>query len=313
MTVSHNRCPYTLEQLAKLAEVNDEHIFPDAIGGAKDYSVRVDSKSNSDLGSMVDAPLIKSFLIAGLRLQHGIKSRSGAPQWKLNGELTDSGRKVQVVFSENADVEVHIHKPVEMEGDSNTGKLILQPDQRDSFLKQFVENHQKKGRSVVVSAESTTKASDIQVPIEVDFLALKRAMAKIAFLAVYECVGDAFLDDPMVPEWHRAFLTEDPNEACNAQIHGVAFDAAHILDLAFPPLKPYEHAVFVANLRQQGLVVGVTLFGTGFHSLIAIASETCQFGLDVGEGTISICDAKAGKTRTIDFVEHLVDTANRVP
>lgn len=313
MSTTHSRCPYTLRSLASLDEVNIEHIFPDAIGGVKDFAVKVHAKSNSDLGSRVDAPLIESFLIAGLRMQYGIKSRSGLPRWKLNGMLSGTSRRVQVVFSDDGDAEIRILQPVEMSDAGDTGTLVLRPYQRESFLKQFIENHNRKGRSVRVSAESDTEVSEIQVPIEVDLQALKRAMAKIAYLAVYECVGDVFLDDPLIPEWHKAFLSGNPNDARDAKIHGIAFDAANILDMALPPLKEYEHAVFVANLQQQGLVTGVTLFGRGFHSLIALASESSQFGLGIGEGKISICDAKSGRTRSISFMQHLIDRADAGP
>lgn len=313
MSATYDRCPYTLKPLASLPEVNDEHIFPDAIGGVKDFCVRVDAKGNSDLGSKIDAPLIESFLIAGLRMQHGIKSRSGAPRWKMDGVLKDSGRKVQVVFPESGDVEVEIRKPVEMADGGAKGKLVLRPDQRDAFLKQFIENHKKKGRTVIVSAESASRVSEVEIPIAVDLLALKRAMLKIAYLSVYELLGDAFLDDPLIPEWHKGFMSNDPEVARTARIHGVAFDSSQVLNLVLPPLQSYEHAVVVANLQQQGPVVGVALFGTGFHSLVAIASETSHYGLDVGCGKISICDAKAGRTRSIEFSEHLAQTAARMP
>jgi hypothetical protein len=312
--VTHDRCPYALRPLAELEpETDDEHVFPDSIGGVKDYSVRVGKKANSDLGSRIDAPLVDSMVIGGLRLQHGIRSRSGRLKWTLRGSTKDAGREVDVTFCEDGTSEVFFRKPVEMNDSRTVGKLIVTPKERDAFLKTFIENHQRKGRKVQIAAESLSLVESIEIPIAVDMVALKRAMIKIAYAATYEYLGDAFLNDPLIPEWHKAFLGNDASRVRDAKLHGVAFDTHNILNLMLPALEPYEHAVAIANLQMQGPVVAVTLFGKSFHSLVLIASETSDFGLTVGEGKIAICDAKAGKTRFVNFMDHLVATSNQMP
>src|SRR4051794_39104880 len=82
---AHKLCPYTLKPLAELPEVNREHIFPDSIGGGAAYVVSVDAKTNSSLGTTVDAAFVDSPLLAALRSRLGIKSRSGLSKWRLNG------------------------------------------------------------------------------------------------------------------------------------------------------------------------------------------------------------------------------------
>ena len=304
-SVTHDVCPYTCLPLATLDEVSDEHIFPDALGGVKDYCVKVSRNVNSELGTRIDAPLINSFGIAGLRLQHGIKSRSGHPAWRMRGKESVSDRDVEVVLRGQGEVQVKLRSPVIMADDGRSGTLVLTPKERDSFLKQFIENHKRKGRTVKITSETKTKAETIKVPVTVNLLVLKRAIAKIAFLAVYEFLGDAFLKDPLIPEWHKAFLSPNEDDVRDARIHGQAFNCQDIAKLVLPPLKPYEHAVAVVNLQQKGPVVAVALFGNTFYTLICLASETSNYGLSEAEGRIAVCDAKAGRTLFVSFMDHL--------
>lgn len=311
--VTHNLCPYTRQPLTSLPQVSDEHIFPDAIGGAKDYCIKASAKVNSDLGAKIDAPLVDSFLIGALRLQYGIKSRSGKCQWKLRGKAEGSDQDVDVLFPEQGDVQVKVRKSVEMEVGGTTGRVTLSPEERDAFLAQFIEGHKKKGRTVVLVAESKGKVERIHIPLTIDLTDLRRALCKIAYLAAYEFLGDAFLSDPLIAEWDKAFMQADRSAISNARIHGVAFDTQDQLNLLFPPLQPYEHGAAIVNLQQKGPVVAVTLFGKSFHSIVAMASETSNFGLAEAEGKIAICDAKAGKTRFMSFMDHLVSAASQPP
>ena len=118
-------CPYTLQPLTELEHVNDEHIFPDAIGGTKEYMVRVSAKKNAELGAVIDAPLVDSFLLGALRLVHGIKSRSGRPKWKLRGKTCTTQRDIEVIFPEEGEAETRMYKPVEMNDSGDSGKIII--------------------------------------------------------------------------------------------------------------------------------------------------------------------------------------------
>ncbi len=103
----HLKCPYTLLPLAELEAaatgprpaISTEHIFPDSIGGVKDYAIRVSSKANSELGARIDAPLAASFLVSGLRMMHGIRSRSGDPELTLRGRIEGTNKEVELTFS----------------------------------------------------------------------------------------------------------------------------------------------------------------------------------------------------------------------
>lgn len=307
--MSHDRCPYTLKPLATLPKVNDEHIFPDAIGGGLDYSIKVDEKKNSDLGTLLDGPLVSSPLIAGMRLNHGIKSRSGDPKWKMRGRIKGTEKQVEVTIPSSGPVELYIRKPVEIDPGGSSGLATFSLPDRDEFLSKLVASYARKGKTLAFGNE-VSLGGECEVDLSFDVRLIKRGMLKIAFAALYEFIGDDFLDDPLIPEWHKAIFAPTDDEAMTAKIHGVAFDSPELLKVMLPDLKPYEHAVSIANIQQQGPVVAVSLFGNSFHHLLALGSETSNFGLRVLEGKIAVCDAKAAKTRFISFEEHFVQQAN---
>jgi hypothetical protein len=149
--------------------------------------------------------------------------------------------------------------------------------------------------------------------LEIDVLAIQRALAKIAYGAIYDYLGDEYLYDPMVAEWRRMLFSDDPEEVERSRIHGLAFDVERMLAILLPPLKPHEHGVAVANLQQRGPVVAVSLFGGSFYSLVALASETSNYGMEELDGKISICDAKAATMKFIHFREHFLRTCGGVP
>jgi len=310
---NYEKCPYTLKLLSELDDVNVEHIFPDAIGGVKDYSVKVSTDVNSQLGTRIDAPLINSFPISILRFLNGIKSRSGKPSIRMKGNEVKSGREFEIEIPYEGDVEIHIRKPVELASDKKSGTIIIKPDERDSFLRKFLDNHKRKGHAVRIDGETKGQIDLIEVLMEIDILALKRAMFKIAYLAVYCYLGDRFLDDPLIVEWHKAFLSPDENDTYNANISGLPpFDDSDPMKMFMPPIQQYEHAATVVNLKQDGPVVAVSLFGGSLHTLISIASETSNYDLDEGEGLIAICNAKTGKTRFINFMDYFAQIANGI-
>lgn len=311
--ITHDVCPYTLKPLAHLDETNVEHIFPDAIGGVKDYVVRVSAKANGDLGGVIDSPLINSFLISGLRLMHGIRSRHGDPQLKFRGVIEGTATQVELTFESEGKVYAYVRNPVSNDPSGKKSEITISADARDKFVKSFIENHRKKGRTVRIAKENSVVGQQISSDLAVDLLAIKRALAKIAYAAVYEYLGDQYLADPLIPEWQKILFSTNPEEVHNSKIHGLAFDAESILEVMLPPLEPYQHAVAIANMHQKGPVVAVSLFGRGFHSLFALASETSNYGLDELEGKIAICDARGAKTTFLDFRQHFIKTADAFP
>jgi hypothetical protein len=312
-------CPYTGLPNTIFSK---EHIFPHALGGGLGYSIRVSQKANNELGSSLDAALAHSPAIQRLRLQHGIRSRSGGsgePEWRLPATLMPRNVEAEFVFRSDGSVEQRILKPVESY-DEQGGALILSADQADEFMEQFIAGQKKKGREIIIRDRIAEPGSYYVIDIAVDLLMLKRSMCKIAFGALYEYLGDKFIVDPFVAEWRQVLFSKDRSQIENSRIHGGAFLGPHVLDLLIPDLDPHEHGVGIVNLDKNLTVCAVRLFGTEFYNLLVVASETSNLGLDHLQGIVVVCDAKTRKITRKDFftevlpqVSHNLDRLNGYP
>ncbi len=292
-------CPYSGE-IVQDSDFTDEHIFPHAIGGGLDYSIRVSKVANSDLGTRLDAKLISSPMIQGLRLLHGIRSRNGEPIWEASAIHIPSGRPATIKFRAD-ESEVNIKEPIKQSSDGNV-EVFCSPEQEERILKAFLAGQAKKGRLVDFVGE-TSFAGEYRIEAQIDTGLLTRAMLKIAVAAAFEHLGGAVLGDAIILECRKAMFSEDRGTIKRLAIPGFAFeppDCAAFL----PSIADYEHMVVVANIQLSGLVVGVQLFGGGFHSLFMILSEESRKLLDVSQGMIAICDARSRQTRRIDFYQH---------
>lgn len=312
MEATHNICPYTLKRLAELSKTNVEHIFADAIGGTADYTVRVDADTNFRLGTTVDAAFVESPLLAMFRCRHGIKSRSGPSKWRLRGKTEETNRPVEVTFASDGSVDIRYLKPVEFDSSGTKGTIIIPPEQRETFLADLVANLKRKGKTLVINSEVKGQAEPVKLDFSVELNALKQGLLKIAFLATYEFLGDAFLRDSLIPEWHKAVLSASTADAMTAQIHGRALEWDEHFNILLPDLQKHEHAVAVFALQQQGPLVLVKLFGCDLLSAFCMASNTSTFGLDTLEGKITICDTKTRRTRAIPFADHFVSRSENL-
>jgi hypothetical protein len=297
------RCPYTRKALSEVDQ-SVEHIVPDALGGGGGLSVMADRKPNNDLGTSLDQELVTSPLLGLMRVSLGIKTYRGSPKLKLPGKVKGHAVPIEVTFTETG-ASTKVEKPVQMDPDGKSGRMIVPADREAEFVNRLIADHARKG-NVVRLEDATSLGADMELDFGFDVLQIRRGMAKIAFLAAFRVLGDAFLNDPLYPEWHKAIFSTDRDEVMGAKIHGVAFDSSDLLQVAAPRVQQHEHAVVVANLGMSGPVVMVSLFGGGFHNLIAVASESNQYGLRQGFGEITICDAKQTKIRSIDYTDFLV-------
>lgn len=292
-------CPYSGNEAEKF---NDEHIFPDAIGGGLDYKLRVSEEANSQLGTSVDGPLLNSPLIQALRTEHGIRSRSGEPRWKLRGKIRDTGKEVEMTYERDKEMNVRIINPVtDTQENGGSGIITCSGNDLDKFLKNFIRGHEKKGHIVELGPEESLINQTVDIDLSIDIIAIKRALAKIAFAILIHYLLD-YLNDPLVAEW-RKLLFGTREEAMQTRIYGEAFDADKLLPYLFPKLESYQHAVTIARLDKPQILVGVTLFGLGFHHMIAVASDNNTYGLEPLVGRIAICDSRNSSTELIDYTD----------
>jgi hypothetical protein len=306
------RCPYTLKLLTDLLKVNDEHIFPHSIGGSREYTVRVDEATNSTLGSQVDAAFVDSPLLAMLRNQYGVKSRSGVRDWEMEGVDTGDGRAVKVNFPHDGPVGIRHKRPVEFDPATGKGKIIAAPGESERLVEELKEKYRKKGMTLKVTNEEQQPMQEIRLRMKIDPDALIGGMAKIAYLATFEFLGDEFLDDPLNAEWQKAIRAATCQEFTKAKVHGRPFGESGIHKALLPVLAPHQHAVSICHLRQAGPMVAVQLFGSDMFSLVCRASDTSTFGLRELEGRVAVCDALARQITVEPFEAFFVRRADEL-
>lgn len=308
---SQLRCPYTLRLLTELADLSREHIIPDALGGPNGYSVQACRATNSKFGETHDAAFLSDPLVAMMRTRHGVEGRSGPAKWKMEGETVGEGRPVKISFTESA-VDVYHQKPVDvLEVENCKGYRIVAPSpQSDQVLAQLQKGLARKGMSISEPKVEKEEQQTIHGRMMIDLNVLKAGLMKIAYLAAFDFLGDAFLDDPLNPEWQKAIRVTNAEEAKALRIHGVCFDnASPSVANLLPKLAPNEHGIAVVHLNQAGPVVAVQLFGNPLLTAFVQVSDTNTFGLQEGEGLITVVDSTAGQMRQEPWIDHLVRMA----
>jgi hypothetical protein len=152
MKIAHDICPYTLKRLADLPSVNNEHVFPDSIGGSASYIIGVDAKANSQLGTTVDSAFVDSPLLAALRSKLGIKSQSAPSRWQLRGTTEGTNRPIEVICESAGNVDIHYRKAAEFDA-SGKGTIIVSPTNRDSLLENLAQHLRRKGKILHIANE----------------------------------------------------------------------------------------------------------------------------------------------------------------
>lgn len=289
------RCPYTLKPLTELAETSREHVILDALGGPDAYSVRACPRANSKLGETVDAAFLAESLVEAARSRVGVKSRSGVTVWNLTGETVEGNRPVDVTIPHQGPVDVYHRKPIEKDAETNSYRIIAQPEQADKLLEELKDNLAKKGKEIAKVEITQRPSQQIHSRIQVDFTVLQTGLMKIAYLACCEFLGDSFLDDALNPEWQKAIRAQSWEDAEKIKIHGCCFDkAADCVNRILPKMPNHQHGIAIVNLKQSGPVVAVRLFGDELLTAVVCASETSNHGRLAGQGQLLICDSKTG-------------------
>lgn len=163
---------------------------------------------------------------------------------------------------------------------SGEGTLTLSRAKANEFLKQFIENQRGQGRKLEVSGPVSLGSWRIIAECEFDLLAINRSLLKIAFLGTYRFFGDAWLEDPLIPDWHKVLFATDPSKLDRLGLHAHAFNNEPVLVASlFQSLGMHEHALMVLYHPEIGVIVSVIPFANPLFPVIASASMTFEYGL----------------------------------
>lgn len=115
-------CIYSGREIdAKSASI--EHIIPLSLGGCDEFSICVEEKINSQLGSEVDGKLSQDFLIALDRVREGTRGHSRkTPEYSVKSK-GKNGRPIITTFKKG---QLEIFDPIEKKYISSAGEIQLQ-------------------------------------------------------------------------------------------------------------------------------------------------------------------------------------------
>jgi hypothetical protein len=300
------RCPYTLEPLDKLQKVNAEHVIHNSLGCPRSYCVDADEATNSEFGRTVDANFLTGLTLAMLRTQHGIESYSGVAKTKLTGTTVHGGHPVDVTIPHDRPVEVHFRKPFIPSPDGLGGTLIAGSDW-EKKSEELKKNFARKGKKLEVISVESLPTTEIHTTGSINLTHLKVGLLKTAYLAAFEYLGDPFLDDPLNKEWQRGIRANDSSELESVRIRGAIHDDNRVLDLIMPDLQSHQHAVVIMRTEQLGQpVVAVRLFGSPHLSILAMLSDTNDYGMKPMQGKLVVCDSRSKSIAVSSWEDHML-------
>ena len=305
------RCPYTLKPLAELANASREHVVLDALGGPNAYAVTACQVVNNQLGQSVDAAFLKEPAVAIARTREGIQTRNGESTWRMNGKTVEGDRPVQVTFS-GSSVEVYHEKPVEKsERESGVSYQIIAPEsQAAEQIERLKKKLARKGMVFFEPEVRRTEDQTIRGQLVMHLDVLEAGLMKIAYLACFEMLGDAFLDDPLNEEWQKLIRGGTMEERKAIRItRGIhPQETGPFAQGLLPKLEPHQHGIAIVNFN-HGLYVIVRLFGDPLLTAFARVSETSDFGLEEAGGKLVVIDAITKRATQEPWINHLLRLA----
>jgi hypothetical protein len=303
------RCPYTLRKLSEIAKTNDEHIFPEAIGGPQSYSVRADETVNSTFGHTTDARLVNSKLIEMWRAIYGIKGRLGRePRAELKGEVVGIDQAVKVKIRQGAPI-VEYEPLVKIDWEAKTAHLVAPADQSEKELQKLLKRLAAKGIKLTTTNKTLRENPTFDLKGVLELPDVVPGALKIAYLVAFRELDDSFLDDPLNSEWQRVIKTTRMAELVIAYLV-LGAGRSHRLSPfmiseapwagTFPDLSETEHRVVIYNAGESGIYAVIELLGGGFKFHCRL-SRGGNFKLKESQAKIIVCDAKTSKVRHEDF------------
>ena len=100
---------------------------------------------------------------------------------RIPGKVKGTSKEVFVTFS-GAGATTTVKKPVEMDDSGSSGTITVPADKEEEFVQKLIADHARKGNQVIVERAGSL-GSEAELDFGFDVLLLKRAMAKVAFLA----------------------------------------------------------------------------------------------------------------------------------
>ena len=191
-------------------DFDDEHVFPESIGGKFILKNSICKKCNHLLGSKVDSLLVDHFLIKFDRYLNKIPNKEGVvPNIFGLGTLKDDpAKKILWKFDKKGNpIGLHLYPDIQFRN-SEDGLIELEIDADESYGEDFILKQVKKklerlGKNVteeelkkyLIPMEHDSYQPTINYSNKIHVLEYQKAILKIAYEMAYYWLGKSYLND----------------------------------------------------------------------------------------------------------------------
>lgn len=271
-------------------ELSDEHIIPDAIGGAM-HSYQVCKKCNSMLGQEIDPLLTNHKLIELIRFSKRIKGKTGKIPNPLGGNLTGEDDAKYLVLDNDGKLNPCLIPDVSVDVSNGQVKLVL--DARDKPKAQSMldkicdrngwQKHQLTEQELEIKTAPLPKFS---IPIAIDLQQFKLPLLKIAYEFCVETIS-GYIDDPLAVIISSVIYNKNFDEMKKLAMVGNGFTNPFekIFDQFIDNQNGNRHVIIVMNI-DNSLYCSVSVF----NALSIVFKMSNDAYLMEGHGIIAIND-----------------------
>jgi hypothetical protein len=219
-------------------EFKPEHVFPGAIGGSFQIT-SVCSDCNKLLGREVDSKLTDHFFVKLIRHGLGLPGKTGKiPLPFKGGELVggprDNQGPIRAKFRLDGEDRELLGKVLpkrfkpEITGEGTEWhKFVADPEETHHLVAMVKSFRKKKGLTELSDDDILARCKMVEAypnlvegEVEIDTVAYKRAVAKIAYELACEWLGVDYVEDPVADKLRRYVLENLPGTSMDSIVNG---------------------------------------------------------------------------------------------
>ncbi len=311
----HRKCIICYHEFPE-ALFSEEHVFPESIGGR--LVIRnVCRECNSDLGSIVDAPLVNHYYISLVRTALDIKGKSGKiPNPFGTGTLTsDPAQKIRVSLDANEESlglyivpnpsfttlengSQQVQLVVDKKDSENIGTIIRKVAERKGLPCPSIEDIEKN------MSEERELYPQIKLNFTLDILHYKRSILKIAYELAHYWLGDDYFNDPIGRMIRDCMLDQN----ITTEFHEEYPIRGLIRPVGEQPLFPFWESEPNSNIgiltkQDNNIACYVNVLGV-FNGMIIVSEDASKY--PTLEGEFIIMHPTSGEYRESSFMDEIL-------
>lgn len=262
------------------AELSDEHVIPDAIGGYY-HIYNVCKECNSKLGDSVDSHLLKHWVTTAARHVNGLAGKTGKIPNPLVGDgIFEDGSKVRLEEGKDGKIVLHILPNALVVSDDGKSFSFFVDEKDEKLIPKIAQKAQRKLTVNSVSEQIISQKEihqidnpTVQMQMQIDMKNYKIGLLKIAYEFAVDKIPE-YYDDP------KARLYSDIlHDASLDRLDEVAFIGDGLLNSDIKPLEEFvdytntnRHILMLLNIQGR-LYCMVRLFDKAFCQMICMSDR----------------------------------------